>query len=277
MAWIAGLPMYDLPGVAGWQAAWWRGLARHLRAAGLAAVPARLTRRLAPEDLWAHPRLLFAQACGYPLTHAFAGRLRLVATPRYGAPGCVGSDYASALVVGADAAAAALGDLLGGVCAINGVTSQSGCNALRAAVAAIGAGAPGQPPFRGVRITGSHLESIRAVARGEADVCAVDVVTLALLRRHRPARLAGTRVLGLSPRAPGLPYVSAAADADTLARLRAGLFAALADPDLAEVRAALLIEGADVLAAEAYGRIAAMAEAGRRACPSLGPEAAAAE
>jgi hypothetical protein len=80
MAAVVGLPMYDLPGLAEVHAAWWAGLARHLRAAGLAEVPTALS-GLDTAALWSHPELLLAQTCGYPLTHGYAGQLRVVATP----------------------------------------------------------------------------------------------------------------------------------------------------------------------------------------------------
>ena len=104
--------------------------------------------------------------------------------------------------------------------------------------------------------SGGHPNSLALVAAGDADVCAADCVSYALLARHRPAALDGLRSLGHTPSAPGLPYVTkATTDDDTLARLRNGLFAALADPGLAAARADLLIRGADVLPEAAYERI----------------------
>ena len=110
--------------------------------------------------------------------------------------------------------------------------------------------------FGRVVVSGGHANSLARVAEGTADVCAVDCVTHALLERHRPAALAGLRVLDRSAAAPGLPYVTrAAADVELLGRLRAALFAALKDPALAAAREALLITGAEVLPETAYRRI----------------------
>ncbi len=259
--------MYDLPGTAEWQDAWWAGLACHLRAAGLSGVPEHLTRPSVTEDLWADPRLLFGQACGYPLVEEFAERLRPIATPCYAALGCQGPCYASLLVVAADSPAKRLADVLGGVCAINGHGSQSGCQALRSAVAKV---TDRRRPFREVLVTGSHLVSLRAVAEGRADVCAVDAVTHALCARHSPDLLAGTRCLGATPTTPGLAYVMAAGHGeDLVARLRAGLFAALADPALAEARANLLITGAVATTLADYACIAEQAAALAREGPLL--------
>jgi hypothetical protein len=251
---VAGLPMYDLPEIAGATDAWWRGLARAFRREGIAEVPDRLTRG---EDLfrhWSSPDLLFSQTCGYPLIHALAGRVALVATPCYRAEGCAGPEYRSVVVVRADSAVTEPAQLRGGTCAVNSRDSQSGYNALRALVAPLSRGGRF---FGRVVMSGGHRESLALVAAGEADVAAIDCVTHALLARHAPTALAGTRVLCHSAAAPGLPYVTAAgADVTLLRRLRAGLRRAFDDPGLAAVRDDLLLAGMEVLPLAAYGRIA---------------------
>jgi ABC-type phosphate/phosphonate transport system substrate-binding protein len=256
---VASLPMYDLPELRAATDAWWEGLARAFRREGIADVPDSLDRRPAYHDVWLVPDLLFSQTCGYPLTHALAGRVELVATPCYAAEGCEGPSYCSFVVVKADSAASAIGDLRGARCAVNGVDSQSGYNALRSAVATV---AGGERFFDSVAITGSHRASLALVASAQADVAAVDCVTLGLLARHRPQALTGTRVLCRTASAPGLPYVTrAGADADLLRRLRGGLERAFADARLAEVRGALLLAAAVVLPVAAYDRIGDMENA----------------
>lgn len=250
---IASLPMYDLPEVAWATDAWWVAIAGALAREGVAPVPRGLTRCADRYATWRSPALLLSQACGYPLTHAFKGRLRLVATPVYAAPHCDGPDYCSVIVVRAADPADSLAALRGRTAAVNGRDSQSGYSALRAAVAPH---ARGGRFFARVRESGAHTDSLALVAAGEADVCAVDCVTHALLERHRPQALAGLRVLACSAKAPGLPYVTrAAADAATVARLRRALLAALRDPALDAAREALLIAGIEVLPAAAYDRI----------------------
>ena len=85
---IASLPMYDWPEVRQATDNWWAGIARHLDNA-----PA-LDRGADYTALWRDPRLLFSQTCGYPFTHEFSGRLKLIATPHYGADGCSGKPLA---------------------------------------------------------------------------------------------------------------------------------------------------------------------------------------
>ena len=254
---LAALPMYELPPLRAATDAWWQGLARHMAAAGVAGLPTALTRPGEGVgglyDIWRAPNLRFAQTCGYPLTHGLRGQVRLLATPAYDCPGCDGARYCSFLLVRAGDPAATLADLKDRIAAINGPDSQSGYAALRASLAPL---AQGQPFFSKVIETGGHRASMEAVAAGRADLCAVDCVTHALLAGHLPALSEALRVLGESPSAPGLPYITAAATTDEeLARLREGLFAALDDPDLAETRAALRLAGAELLPLEDYDRI----------------------
>ena len=253
---IANLAMYDLPEVAAANDALWSGMARALAREGLDGAPGALTRGVDLDRLWRSPELLFSQTCGYPLTHAYKDAFRLVATPIYDAPGCDGTDYVSLIVVRVEDPARELSDLRGRAAAVTHTASQSGYSALRATVAHLAH----QGRFFGKVVeSGGHPNSLALVAAGEVDVCATDCVTHALFARHRPEALVGLRVLARSPAAPGLPYVTrAAADDELVARLRAALFAALDDPDLAAAREALLLAGAEVLPISAYQPILAM-------------------
>jgi ABC-type phosphate/phosphonate transport system substrate-binding protein len=256
---IASLPMYDLPELRAATDSWWQGLTRAFRREGIAELPDGLDRRDAHHEVWLARDLLFSQTCGYPLTHELAGRVELVATPCYRAEGCEGPSYCSFVVVAADSPARDIEDLRGRRCAINGLDSQSGWNALRALVAT--AARDGRF-FGSVAITGGHRASLARVSSAQADVAAIDCVTHALLARHRPQALAGTRVLCRTASAPGLPCVTrAGADADLLRRLRSGLERAFADPELAAARDALMLGGVAILPLSAYDRIRQMEDA----------------
>ena len=252
MSAIASLPMYDLPCVKAWTDAWWQGLRRAAAKVGLADLPA-LTRDDDCHGQWRAPGLALSQICGYALAHDYRDRLQPLATPCYAADGCDGPRYRSLLLVRADSPAQCLADLRHAACACNETDSQSGTNSLARAAAPLGR--EGRF-FARHGFTGAHAASMAAVRRGEADVCTVDCVTHALLARHEPTAVAGLRRIGYSASAPGLPYVTAAGTpADTVARLREAMFQALADPALSEVRAALLLAGAEVLTAADYGEI----------------------
>jgi len=239
---IAGLPMYDLPELRPAHDALWQGLAAALADAGVADAPPALAWATDETALWAAPDLLLSQTCGYPLRHALAGRIAYVATPCYAAPGCQGATYASAIVVPIGSAARDLADLTGARRAVNAPDSWSGRFALDRAVS--------DAAFPENVWTGSHAASLAAVARGDADVAAIDAVTFALLGRHRPESVAGVRLLAFSQAAPALPFVTR--PGGPVAALRRALRRVVADPALADTRAALLLDDVVVLDADAY-------------------------
>jgi ABC-type phosphate/phosphonate transport system substrate-binding protein len=227
-----------------------------------------LCQELSADEVWADPGLLLSQCCGADVTGAFAGVLRVVATPCYRAPGCAAARYASLVVVTESSAIREIEDLRGRVAAINHPNSHSGMNALRALVAPLSRDGRF---FSAVKVSGAHSASVALVASGEADVAALDCVSRALLARQRPAALAGTRVLCRTASAPAPPFVTRAdAGEDLVLRLRAALRAALAEPELSTVREQLLLDGIEVLPPRAYRRITAFARlAARRGYPLL--------
>jgi ABC-type phosphate/phosphonate transport system substrate-binding protein len=251
--------MYDLPELAEVTDAWWRGLRGHFAAQGFGDLPEALNRQGDPVDRLKAPGLIFAQTCGFPLTHKLKDHVLLLATPRYAAPGCAGATYVSWIVVRKEDPARTPADLRGHRVAYNDDGSQSGYNALRALIAPI---AQGQPFFGAMVASGAHRNSLALVKAGKADVAALDCVTFALIARRAPAEVQGIRVLCASAAAPGLPYVTAATtSAADVARLQAGIAAAFADPALEETRAALLLDGCEILPRSAYDVIPAMEQA----------------
>jgi len=253
---LAALPMYDLPELHAANDALWRAIAVRLEAQGVPA-PACLLRGRPLDEVWADPDLLLGQTCGYPLVTRLAGRVGLVATPRYGAPGCEGALYRSAMVVRSGDPARTLADLRRRRCAVNDAASNSGMNVLRAAVAGVAAGAARF--FSEIVMTGGHVASAQAVAGGLADVAAIDCITWAHLQRWRPYETAGLRVLDWTESSPGLPLITALR---TGAPIRAALLRALdevaTDPALAPVRQDLLLEGFEVLALSDYAPVLAL-------------------
>ena len=229
---------------------WWTGVARHLRDQGVADVPDALTWSEDRYRAWRSPDLLFSQTCGHPFVHSVGSTVRVVATPHYEAPGCEGPRYRSFVLVREDTEERSIGVLHGKRLAVNGRDSWSGYRVWRRILSV---SVDVEEMFGDIVITGSHRESVRKVREGRADVCAVDCVSYALLGAQSPDELAGTRVLGRSPPQLALPFITAAATtADELARIRNGLFAALAEPSLAEARATLLLTGASVLTEADY-------------------------
>jgi ABC-type phosphate/phosphonate transport system substrate-binding protein len=247
---IAALPMYDFPPLHAVTDEYWSAIAARLRAAGIADVPPALTRDMGHVDTWRDPRLLFGQACQYPLACAWHELTRLVAIPAYAAPGCEGSRYRSAVIVRNEDPARRLEDLRGRRCAVNELDSNSGSNLLRAAIAPL---AEHGRFFSSVELTGGHLASVRAVAEGRADAAAIDCVSYAHIQRLSAELTALLRILDWTPSSPGLPYVTARTnDASMVAVLRAALAEVHTDPALAPVRDALLLTGIDFAVDEDY-------------------------
>jgi len=249
---IAALPMYDFPQVRDAHDAFWAALAERLSVAGLRDVPRELTRDLSHFDVWRHPALLFAQGCEYPLAKSFADQVRLVATPRYSVPGCEGGNCRSAIVVRREETGS-LADFRGRRCVVNEMDSNSGMNLLRAAVAPLAGGAC---YFASVAVSGAHLHSVEMVASGEADVAAVDCVSLAHFRRVYPGVVANLRVLSWTAASPSLPFITARSAGDaTVQLLRSALAGVFADDTLAPVRERLFLTGVDLEPAEGFGEV----------------------
>ena len=183
-------------------------------------------------ELWDRPGLCPAFMCGWPFVQALRAGRRFVpvaavvpAGPAYeGLP-----RYRSEFLVRAgtgwqtlqDAAASRYGWMVR--------DSQSGWNAPRAALARLAPGgvffAESKGPY------GNPRGLLRALAKEEIDLTAVDGWYLDLLRQHDPAALAGLRPLACTPWTPN-PLLVASHDVDAAAadRLSAVLLAMHADP-----------------------------------------------
>jgi ABC-type phosphate/phosphonate transport system substrate-binding protein len=229
--------MYDLPEIRDDTDRLWAALSRQLGA----HVP--LTRGGDYHAPWLSSQLIFSQTCGYPLSHALSGTVDYVATPIYDAEGCDGSTYCS-LIFAREALAA--NAFLGKVAAVNTKDSMSGMLALRLFFAPV---AQQQKFFARTVWSGSHVASLLAVQSGEADVAAIDCVTVALLKRHRPQVLSGLVEIGRSPSAPALPFVTKALATD---KIQTALRAVFSDAAMTEILQTLLLRDFTVLPTSAY-------------------------
>lgn len=248
MSAVASLGMYDSAGVQDANDRLWSAIAGRLREVGVADVPDALDRGRPLEAIWGDPNLLLAQTCGYPLVTRFAGRLKYVATPRYGAVGCEGVTHRSRVVIRKRDPADRLQDLRGRRLAINDPASNSGMNLLRALIAPL---AGGDRFFGEVVETGSHAASARAVAEGEVDIASIDNVTYAHIEQETPMVAAELRTLTWTVASPALPFVTAASTPDRLvSQLREAVRVAIEDERGASGR--LLLEGIETTGIRRY-------------------------
>jgi ABC-type phosphate/phosphonate transport system substrate-binding protein len=240
---IASLPMYDFAEVRQATDGLWAAIAS---AYGTDTELSRVGDWTAP---WRDPNLLFSQTCGYPFTHEFADVLAYVATPCYAADGCDGPLYRSILFA---RTAGPLESFRGTKAAFNNRDSMSGMLALQLVFTPF---AQDGKFFASALETGGHMASLYAVKTGLADICAIDCVTVAYVRRYCPDALVGLVEIGRSPRVPGLPFVTRAGDPQ---RLRAALTQALQNPDTRIYRDRLLIVSTENMPPRSYDVIPAL-------------------
>ncbi|MHA1553404.1 MAG: phosphate/phosphite/phosphonate ABC transporter substrate-binding protein [Alphaproteobacteria bacterium] len=253
---IACFPWYELPETRSAQDDLWSIMAQYLRQQGMRDIPERLTRGPAIPGVFTDPQLLIGQCCGYDLIYGFASNVHPVATPRFDAAGCNGPNYRSFVLVRDDFDADDLDDLRGRACAVNAFNSQSGTNALRSLVAPL---SENGRFFSEVRATGAHIRSLAALRTGKVDVMAMDCILYALLRRHRPENLQGTRVLCETGSVPAPPFItSATTDREHAALLTEALKATISDDTSREARNSMLLNGVEPLSLQDYDSIVDM-------------------
>ncbi len=240
LAGTVGLAMYSFEEL---RPAWQRLWSRVVR--DLPWLPAELTWHTDLHAAWRSPDLVVDQTCGWPLVTELAGTVRVVGAFAYDVPFADGHTYRSVLV-------ARLGGepshLAGSRAAVNGRDSLSGWVSLVDAVHGPGATWAGPVVW-----TGAHVESVRAVAEGRADLASIDAVTWRHVQRLHPELVGGLVEVGHGPRVPSLPVIAALKMSDDdIAHLRRALAGALADPDLADDRHTLLLDGFVPLELEDY-------------------------
>ena len=229
---VASLPMYDFAALRDAHAQLWAAIVFELKTAGVSA-PAHLTPADDVHELWHDPALFFSQSCGWPLVTELDGRVSTIGTFAYDIASGGDGYYRSVIVATVPASLAALTD---SVAAVNNFSSLSGWICLRAALG-------GDEHSRQIVLTGSHVASLVALRSGRAMVAAIDAVTYALLARDQPALLDGLVVVGSGPRVPCLPIIGPRTwDRERVGVVRAALGAAVMRPELAAVRARLLIQ-----------------------------------
>lgn len=238
---FASLPMYDRPETAAAHDALWALTRDGLRARGIEA-PEALDRAMPILEGWQSPDLLLGQVCSLPWRALLRDRLTLIGSGDYGLDGVGPGQYRSVFVVRASDPATGLADCAAHRFAYNEPMSHSGWAAPLAEAMA-----------RGLRLnpvlqTGAHVESLRAVAEGRADLAALDAQSFAMFSRWEAAA-ARVRVIDATAPSPGLGFVTAAGrDPEPI---RAALTEAVAALPPAH-RAALGLRGIVPLAPGAY-------------------------
>lgn len=239
---IASLAMYDFGPAMVANDRLWAGVRDRLRAQGIDA-PEALTRgEEAYWQTWTSPDLLLSQTCGYPFRAQLHTQVTYVGTPDFGVEGCAPGYYRSVFIARADDPRRTLAEFDGARFAYNEALSQSGWAAPQTHAARLGIFLP--PALQ----TGAHRLSAEAVAKGRADIAALDAVTFRLLTSTAPG-MGALKPVGLTDPTPGLPYITALGrDPETIFAAARTAIATLA----AEDRATLGLRGLVRIPVENY-------------------------
>lgn len=238
---IATLSMYDWPGQSLHWDALWAAIRDALRDRGVPA-PDGLTRDGSLWDHWESPDLVLGQTCGMPYRQRLHGQVQLVGTLDHGLEGAPAGYYYSVLVAHRDVTSDFAG-FATKTLAYNGMDSESGWAAAQNHAALYGFS------FARKLHTGSHRNSARAVADGQADIAAIDAETWRLVQTYLPEVAARLTVLASTAPTPGLPLITGAGQDAALVFDAVQTALGHVDPAVLD---ALHIKGIEKIPAQAY-------------------------
>ena len=208
-------------------------------------LPEKLQWTGAPQNLWMQDELVVSHTCGWPLITRLSEKVRVIGALRHTTTESASHYYRSVVLGRVDGTPF---DFQGSIAAINDLESLSGWISLIAAIHGP------QETWRGeIKISGSHIESVRMLCRGEADIASIDSVTLAHLRRVMPSEINTLYQICTGPLTPCLPIITNAKTTDDqLQNLRDAFKYASIDKSIANATSALFISGFDALELEDY-------------------------
>ena len=232
--------MYNIPEIWDAQSALWKGIATYMVREGIREIPAELSRGQPLAKLLSDENMLLSQCCGYDVVRGYRETLTTLATPVFDVSECSGYEYSSLIIVAEECPYEDVLEMRGCAAVANGPESHSGMSALRHLVWPKNVNGSF---FGSVVYSGGHVQSLKSIQDGRADVAAIDCVTHKLLERYSPSTIAGTRTLGRTFFAPAPPYVTHVKRGDDIKhRIKNALLGAFSDPDLEACRSDLLIK-----------------------------------
>jgi ABC-type phosphate/phosphonate transport system substrate-binding protein len=215
--------------------------------------PHELTRSGDVHARWYDADCLVTHVCGWPFAAVHRNDMHLVGAFALDLPEASGDGYRSVLLTPHDRS---LDELIGPETHVvaNSADSLSGWLSLLAATV----GARGEWPGA-VTFTSAHLDSLRALAQGEADLACVDPWSLAFIAAEEPELVADLHRVGLGPLVP-TPAITARKSLTTehVTDLRRAFADALDDDVTAAARRALHITGPAMTSLDDYLTILAL-------------------
>ena len=204
--------MYDWPETGAALDQFWGLIGKNLKNSGIDA-PVSLSRSREIARLWTDENLLVGQTCGWPYANRLRGKVIPFARFDYGLDDCPPGFYNSVYIGRSPEDRKYLQDtgslLSAGKIAINGDDSQSGFHVFREIT---GEYSPAAISPDNRVITGSHRNSVKSVANGNAQIAAIDAVAFELSRRYDPKLTSNVTVIGHSVPKPGLPLITSPAN-----------------------------------------------------------------
>jgi ABC-type phosphate/phosphonate transport system substrate-binding protein len=228
---LANLGMYPFADVRWAVDRFWEAVAERLEWA-----PRQLDWDIDLHESWGRDDLVVGHTCGWPLVTQLRDRVRVIGAFAHATPEAEGHAYRSVLVARWPGEPADLG---GSRAAVNATDSLSGWVSLVTAVHGPGAEWDGD-----VVVTGSHVESLRAVADGRADVASIDSVTWWHARRTMADVVSELAEVGVGPLVPSLPLVTSRHTSDSrLRELRVAMIDTVFDPLVEPAARAMCVAG----------------------------------
>ncbi|PCI03414.1 MAG: hypothetical protein COB78_10680 [Hyphomicrobiales bacterium] len=209
---LASLDMYCWPENRGeWQNLW-KAIRSELSELDISS-PSFLTFGQPLEDVWLDPNLLIGHCCGWPYVSKLRDKVTLIGRFNFGVESCPPGHYNSVFIAPKNSEWRSVGDLSDNKpsIAVNSTDSQSGFRALGEVFENI-------ESSERLIVTGSHRDSIYAIANGEAEFAAIDAITWELAKEYEPMA-EDVRVIGHSLPKPGLPLITANANHELVPQL----------------------------------------------------------
>ena len=152
---------------------------------------------------WADPNCVVGQACGWPVAALLRDTVEVVGAFTLTVPDARGHRYRS-ILVGRDARTLPELAAAGAIAVANSADSLSGWISLLAAAKSAGAGArwPGE-----VIWSGAHIDSVRCLQAGRADVACIDALSLQFIEHLYPELVSGLHKIGNGPLVPSPPVI----------------------------------------------------------------------
>jgi ABC-type phosphate/phosphonate transport system substrate-binding protein len=197
---ISSLPMYLRAETRPAHDGLWALIRDALRDHGVLA-PEALSHDAPIRATWARTDLILGQICNLPYNLHARQTTHRIGTCDYGLPGAPSGHYYSLFVVRADDPRPTPAAFATARLAINEADSHSGWGA------PWGYARDNNFAWQHVVETGAHAHSAAAIARGEADIAAIDAVSWRLIQRY-DACAQSLRVIGRTATSPGQTLIT---------------------------------------------------------------------